>query len=364
MKVMTVVGARPQFIKAALLSSVFKEKNVAETIIHTGQHYDDKMSDIFFRQMNIPTPKFNLNIRAGTHGSMTGRMLEGIEDVLLKERPDLLLVYGDTNSTLAAALAARKLNIPIAHVEAGLRNFDFTIPEDVNRTLTDRISDLLFCPTEAALRNLINEGFDKFPCKIVRTGDLMADLVSVFKTSLPIGDSSLNSYIKDLPVNGVLLTIHRQESTQPVILREIIMFLNEVSLESEIIFPIHPRTSKILAELDLKLSDKINVIEPVGYVEMQFLLSQCDHVITDSGGLQKEAYLHKKVSLLLMNYTPWVELVDNSCTVTSNLDYESLISSYAKMKAITPEFNTQLYGDGNSRYDMVREIINFRHERI
>jgi UDP-GlcNAc3NAcA epimerase len=364
MKILTVVGARPQFIKAAVVSAVFNEKEIEEILLHTGQHYDKNMSEIFFKQMGIPHPKYNLNIKSNTHGSMTGRMLEGIEEILLKERPEMLLVYGDTNSTLAAALAARKLNIPIAHVEAGLRNFDFSVPEDVNRTITDRISDLIFCPTETAIENLLNEGFDNFPCKVVKTGDLMADSVSLFKLILKNNLSSLDPVVLGLPTNSILLTIHRQETTKPEVIKDVVKFLNEIAKDKIFIFPMHPRTRSVVKELNLVFHDNIHVIEPVGYLEMQYLLSKCNHVITDSGGLQKEAYLHCKPSLLLMNFTPWVELVQNYCSVTTELNYEDIKRNYKRSLCLNSNFNSNLYGDGNSRYQIVNEIIKYNYDKL
>ncbi len=359
MKVVTVVGARPQFIKAALISNEFKRREICEVIVHTGQHYDTNMSEIFFEQMNIPKPTHNLNIQATTHGSMTGRMLEGIEQALLSEKPDMLLVYGDTNSTLAAALAARKLNIPIAHVEAGLRNFDFTVPEDVNRTLTDRISDLLFCPTDTAIENLHKEGFASFPCKLVRTGDLMADSVMVFREIIQKFPEKVNQEISQLPQHGILVTIHRQETTKPEVIGSVIEFLNRVAETQTIIFPIHPRTKKVIQEAGLKLNANVHCIDPVGYLEMQYLLTTCQHVITDSGGLQKEAYLHRKKSLLLMNFTPWVELIDSNCSVTTELDITLMWEQFQKSLVLNANFDGMLYGHGHSREEIVNEIVNY-----
>lgn len=364
MKIITVVGARPQFIKAALISRELKRKGIDEIIVHTGQHYDENMSDIFFNQMGIPKPKYNLKIQANTHGSMTGRMIEGIEEILIREEPDVLVVYGDTNSTLAAALAARKLNIRIAHIEAGLRNFDFTVPEDVNRVLTDRISDILFCPTDTAMTNLLNEGFESFPCRIVRTGDLMADCVSVFGKMLKDENVLLKSEIPNLPKDGVLVTIHRQETTKPNILKDVVAFLNKISLDHPIIFPIHPRTQKVINSLGLKLDNRVQVIDPVGYLEMQYLLKFCLHVITDSGGLQKEAYLHKKKSLVLMNFTPWVELIDNKCSITTELNFKDMMCNFKNSQELDSKFDTNLYGNGNSREQIVEEIIKLKNDKL
>lgn len=360
MKIFTVVGARPQFIKAALVSRELQQAGVEEHILHTGQHYDDNMSNIFFREMNIPAPRYNLGIRGKTHGEMTGKMLMGIEEKLLDSKPDIVLLYGDTNSTLAGALAARKLNIPIAHVEAGLRNFDFTIPEDVNRTITDRLSAILFCPTDIAIENLQKEGFHNFPCKLVRTGDLMADSALVYTSMLEEKPSLVSSVVKKIDKPFIVCTIHRQESTQKEVLPFIVDFLNEVASEEYILFPIHPRTRKLCEEWELKFHENINIIDPVGYFDMQYLLKNCTHVITDSGGLQKEAYLHKKYSLLLMDFTPWEELVAHGFCQTTALNASSLQLNYVKSRQLKGGFDTVLYGDGNARKEIVQELINWK----
>jgi UDP-GlcNAc3NAcA epimerase len=363
MKIITVVGARPQFIKAALVSAEFKEKKIEEVIVHTGQHYDENMSGIFFEQMGIQHPKYNLEIKANTHASMTGRMMEKIEEVLLLENPDMLLVYGDTNSTLAAALAARKLNIPIAHVEAGLRNFDFRIPEDVNRTLTDRISDILFCPTDTAVTNLLNEGFANFPCRIVKTDDIMADSVKIYSELIDKNPSSVSDIIREFIKPAYLLcTVHRQESTTVKALPEIVSALNKISSDFQIMFPIHPRTKKLIAELGLSFSENVKVIEPVGYLEMQYLLKSSSGVITDSGGLQKEAYLHGKYSLLLMDFTPWVELVESNVSVPTKIDFNSIMSNYKQFSKLNGRFDQYLYGKGEARIQIVENLMTYLNQ--
>lgn len=363
MKIITVVGARPQFIKAALVSAVFKEKKIEEVIVHTGQHYDENMSGIFFEQMGIQHPKYNLEIKANTHASMTGRMMEKIEEVLLLENPDMLLVYGDTNSTLAAALAARKLNIPIAHVEAGLRNFDFRIPEDVNRTLTDRISDILFCPTDTAVTNLLNEGFANFPCRVVKTDDIMADSVKIYSELIKKNPSSISKSISNLSNKDFLLcTVHRQESTTPKALSEIVSALNKISANIDIVLPIHPRTNKLIDELGLTFSENVKVIDPIGYIDMQYLLSVCFGVITDSGGLQKEAYLHGKYSLLLMDFTPWVELVESQVSVATKIDFDSILNNYEKFSNLNGRFDQLLYGNGEARIQIVENLLTFLNQ--
>lgn len=360
MKIVTVVGARPQFIKAAMVSRVLKSNGIQEIIIHTGQHYDDNMSKVFFEQMSIPDPQYNLHIQECTHGAMTGKMLAGIEAVLTKEMPDMVVVFGDTNSTLAGALASRKLNIPVAHVEGGLRNFDFTIPEDVNRTLTDRISSIIFCPTDTAVENLLKEGFASFDIKVVRTGDLMADSVFYFSRLVNERPDIIDSSVKALPEDGVLVTIHRQETTKPAVLSEVVGFLNDTANSHQLIFPIHPRTRKVLQDLGDEISTRIHVIEPVGYLEMQYILSRSSHVITDSGGLQKEAYLHGKKSLLLMDFTPWVELVSGGYSITASLTRENLNAAFQRSLNLDGDFSIKLYGEGNASEEIVNEILNYR----
>lgn len=284
-KIITIIGARPQFIKAAILSKTFSESGkINEVIIHTGQHFDFNMDKIFFNELKIPEPIYNLNINSLSHGIMTGRMLIQIEKILFDEKPDYVLVYGDTNSTLAGALAAKKLYINLIHVEAGLRSFNMRMPEEINRILTDRISDLLFCPTDNAVQNLLNEGFQNFACTIINSGDVMLDLVIYFqKTNKDLKNPYLS--MKDF----ILCTIHREENTQNSDrLISILNGLNRLSREIEIILPLHPRTRKIINDLNLKINFK--TIEPVGYFKMMNLLQKCKLVITDSGGLQKEAF--------------------------------------------------------------------------
>jgi UDP-GlcNAc3NAcA epimerase len=360
MKIITIIGARPQFIKAALVSQELKKQGIEEVILHTGQHYDKNMSDIFFTQLGIPAPKYNLEIKANLHGEMTGKMLMGIEEVMLKETPDMTLVYGDTNSTLAAALASRKLNIPIAHVEAGLRNFNFMIPEDVNRTLTDRISDILFCPTNTAVQNLMEEGFAKFPCEVIKTDDIMADSVNIFSKMILQNPNLVSKEILEICKNEFLLcTVHRQESTSKQALPIIVEALNYISNEKNIIFPIHPRTKKLCAELDIQFNKNVIVIDPVGYFDMQYLLNATSGVITDSGGLQKEAYLHSKYSLLLMSYTPWVELVSNKVSVTTEIDSDAILNNYNNFKKLSGNFDQYLYGKGEARVQIVQALKSY-----
>jgi len=356
-KIVTVLGARPQFIKAAMVSrELAGEESLQEIIIHTGQHFDTEMSEIFFREMDIPSPAYNLGVSGGTHGTMTGRMMMELEPILIKEKPGLLLLYGDTNSTLAGALVARKLNIPIAHVEAGLRNFDMRIPEDVNRILTDRVSALLFCPTNVAIENLKKEGFESFPCAIIKTGDLMFDAVVHYAQLL--SSKQHTSQIKK-PQKYILCTIHRALNTEPPGIFETFEALNSIAGSEKIIFPIHPRTKKALLQNHIELHPNIVSLPPQGYLDMVDLLKDCSSVITDSGGLQKEAYALKKKSLLLMSYTPWEELVENQFSVVTGIEKKAILKQWEELQTLMPDFNIQLYGTGNTGKCILKEIKSF-----
>jgi UDP-GlcNAc3NAcA epimerase len=325
MKVATVIGARPQFIKAATVSRAFTKSGVEEIIIHTGQHFDANMSDVFFREMEIPEPHYHLEINSLSHGAMTGRMLEKIEEVLIKEKPGVVLVYGDTNSTLAGALAASKLHIPVAHVEAGLRSFDMNMPEEVNRILTDRISQYLFCPTKTAVKNLMKEGFEYFPCSIEQPGDVMYDAVMFYKEKAQAASSILkNTGLK--PQGFALVTLHRAENTNDTVrLKNICNALNEIHKTLPVLLPLHPRTKGFLASQ--KISLEVKVIDPVGYFDMISLLDNCRLVLTDSGGLQKEAYFFSRFCITLRDQTEWVELVESGANELAGANTERIATS-------------------------------------
>jgi len=356
-KIITIIGARPQFIKAALVSrELKKEKHIEEIIIHTGQHFDTNMSDIFFEELELEKPKYNLKINGGYHGEMTGKMMQELEPILLKETPNAILLYGDTNSTLAGAITGRKLNIPVFHVEAGLRNNDMTVPEDVNRILTDRISTLLFCPTPIAIDNLINEGFKKFDCQLITTGDLMYDAALHFSRS----NYKSEKIISIRPKYAYsLVTIHRSHNTDASGIFEVFGALNEIALNKKLLFPIHPRTKKAIEEYNIKLHPNIILIEPQGYRSMIDLINGADELITDSGGIQKEAYALNKKALLLMNYTPWVELVENGFSIVTEIKKEEILKQYCKLNKLNPDFSMKLYGNGNSSYIIVKSICEY-----
>lgn len=291
MKIVTVVGARPQFVKAAVVSHVLREKH-QEVLVHTGQHYDANMSAIFFEELGIPEPDYNLGIRSGTHGKMTGEMLAAVENVLLSEKPDALLVYGDTNSTLAGALAAVKLHIPVYHIEAGLRFGSFSMPEEVNRVLTDRISEKLFCPTKSAVDYLEAEGIRR---NVYLTGDVMYD-------AYLNASARADRRAPGKPGRYYLLTVHREENSNPGALTEV--FRAMAQLDARVIYPVHPRNAKLARSL---AHPNVELIEPVGYFEMVGLLNHCEKVITDSGGLQREAFFAGKPCVTLLDHAVWPE---------------------------------------------------------
>ena len=357
LKIVTIVGARPQFIKAAAVSrEVGKHPEIEEVIIHTGQHFDKNMSSIFFDEMDIPKPKYELNINSMSHGSMTGRMIEEIEKILIDEKPQWVMVYGDTNSTLAGALAAKKLHINVAHVEAGLRSFNLKMPEEINRILTDRISDVLFCASSAGLANLKNEGFDGYPCDVMFIGDVMFDAVNYYNNLLREKRVGHWTFM-DSPF--ALATIHREENTNDnSVFRSIVEALNRIHEELvPVVIVLHPRTRKLLKSNNIKL--KVHVIDPVGYFEMLNFINHSKFVITDSGGLQKEAYFLGKRGLIVRNETEWVELVESGNNLLAgNSNINRLIS------AATDILNSDLhvekgnfYGDGTASEKIVEYFL-------
>lgn len=352
MKIVTIIGARPQFIKAASLSrEIAKHVNIKEVIVHTGQHFDANMSDVFFDEMKIPKPKYNLDVNSLDHGAMTGRMLEKIEEILKVEKPNWLLVYGDTNSTLAGALAAKKMHIKVAHIEAGLRSFNMDMPEEVNRILTDRISDVLFCPTDEAINNLINEGYGNINSLVVNVGDIMYDS-ALFYSKLAKMNTQYNTNEK-----YVLATIHRAENTDDEIkLRNIFKALDKVHKTYEVVLPLHPRTKKYLEKYQIETS--ITLIEPVGYLEMVSLIKNSVGVITDSGGLQKEAYFFHKRCFTLRDQTEWVELVKANCNQLIDVKKDPIASLILESLSITPDFFNKIYGDGTTSRKIIEVLIN------
>jgi UDP-GlcNAc3NAcA epimerase len=358
MKIMTVIGARPQFIKAGSVSRCIKAKqqqglNVEEIIVHTGQHYDFNMSDIFFDEMEIPKPQYNLGIGGTTHGAMTGQMIEKLEKVMMEVLPDWVMLYGDTNSTLAGAIAASKLNIEVAHVEAGLRSFNMKMPEEINRILTDRISSVLFCPTSKAFNQLKAEGLDRWEsgAKAVLSGDVMYD-GALFYRNKSIKPDFINEVRK-----FVLCTIHRAENTSNKNnLFNIVKALKIISKQIDIILPLHPRTKKIIENLDLDLTG-ITVVDPVGYLNMIWLLDKCSMVITDSGGLQKEAFFFSKYCITLREETEWSELIEYGVNRLVGSSEKSIIEAFDYAIGYNGNFDMRPYGDGNSSSVIVDYLI-------
>jgi UDP-GlcNAc3NAcA epimerase len=338
-KIVTIVGARPQFIKAAAVSRKLRERH-EEILVHTGQHYDYEMSGIFFDGLELPRPKASLGVGSGTHGTQTGAMLKAIEDVLLVERPDCTLVYGDTNSTLAGALAASKLSVPIAHVEAGLRSFNRRMPEEINRVMTDHLSHLLLCPSKTAVSNLAAEGISQ---NVHLVGDVMLDVLNWAKQRLgPNPRAILERFGLDKQAY-LLATVHRSENTDEVgRLSSILNAFN--SVDEPVVFPVHPRARKIMTEMGFRPEPHVHVIDPLGYLDMVALLGSARLVLTDSGGVQKEAYWLGVPCLTLRNETEWVETVEAGWNVLVGSDANQIVDAVYSFSP--PDSRPVLYGDG------------------
>ena len=360
MKLVTILGARPQFIKAGTVSRAIREFNcnsksvITEVIVHTGQHYDANMSDVFFDEMHIPKPDYYLGVGGNGHGAMTGQMLEKIEEVLIKEKPDWVLVYGDTNSTIAGALAASKLHIKVAHVEAGLRSFNMQMPEEVNRILTDRISTKLFCPTQVAVDNLAKEGIDFWggASRPQLVGDVMQDGAFFYsKLAEKPGLFALDEKF-------VLSTIHRAENTDhPVRLKQIIAALSEIAKQRQVVLPLHPRTRKIVESQGIDLTF-LTIIEPIGYLNMIWLIQHCECVLTDSGGLQKEAFFFEKPCITMRDETEWVELVETGVNFLVGASQQKIVEAYQQACESEFEFDQSLYGGGKASKIIIESLIS------
>jgi len=360
-KILTIIGARPQFVKAAVLSRLIRCEEwkalFHETILHTGQHYDENMSEIFFRDMQIPKPDIHLHIGGTTHGAMTGQMLIEIEAALIRVKPDMVLVYGDTNSTLAGALAASKLHIPVVHVEAGLRSYNMHMPEEQNRILTDHLSTWLFCPTDTAVKNLGREGITN---GVHQVGDIMYDATLYYQNVLlneeKQGLNRLeNIGLKKIPQQFLLATIHRAENTDDATrLAQIVEALSAAPFE--IIFPLHPRTRKKLAEAGIILKHNVHVIEPIGYLEMLALEMKAKAIITDSGGVQKEACFMQKPCITLREETEWVETVEKGWNTLTGPDKNKILKAVNKLN--TPNDTINLYGNGKTGVNVLEILFN------
>ena len=355
LKIATIVGARPQFIKIASVSRRLR-RDAEEVLIHTGQHYDNNLSNIFFEELDIPHPKYNLGIGSGSHGHQTGQMMEKIEEVLIDEKPDWVFVYGDTNSTLAGALAAGKLHIKIAHIEAGLRSYNRLMPEEINRVLTDHISDLLFCPSDVAVSNLSKEGITE---GVINVGDVMVDSL-LFASKKAKESSNIEQAYGVMPGEYLLATLHRAENTD--VSHRLSNILEAFSaIGTPILFPMHPRTRKAISEFgfDEKLSNPlIKIIQPVGYLDMVLVEQSARMILTDSGGIQKEAYVLKVPCITLRDETEWVETVQTGWNILVGADIHKIVDAVKNFQE--PANHPQLYGDGNAGQRIIDHILNYQ----
>lgn len=356
MKVVSVVGARPQFIKCAPVSRELR-KSSEEIMVHTGQHYDANLSQSFFDELHIPPPHYHLGVGSGTHGYQTAAMLKGIEDVLITEKPDLVLVYGDTNSTIAGALAAAKLRIPLAHIEAGLRSYNKDMPEEINRVVTDHCSDLLFCPTKTAVFNLKKEGITR---GVHLVGDVMYDAL-LFNIDLAKKSRILEQLLVESK-NYVLATLHRASNTDDCdALKRIITGLSRT--EYTVIFPAHPRTRKAFESFGISPSENVRVIEPVGYLEFLKLESEAAAIVTDSGGVQKEAYLLRVPCITVREETEWVETIEDGWNILVGTNTDLIVKMAQEFRPNAEQRN--LFGDGTASKKIVQILREYRrNERM
>ncbi len=377
-KLLTIIGARPQIIKAAAISRAIREKfagQVEEHILHTGQHYDDNMSEVFFRELGIPAPDYNLHAGSGSHGVQTAKIIEGVEDTLTRNHYDGVVVYGDTNSTLAAAVAASKIHVPVFHVEAGLRSFNMAMPEEINRIVCDQLSSLLFTPTKTGLQNLQAEGFDSIKCrvkfadgrgqKVVLSGDVMYDNSMYFSSMADI-KSDIIERMGLSHRNFILATIHRPANTDnPENLRAIFRALGDIAASGvDVVFPCHPRTRKKILDFRLEIDDfggKLKLIDPASFFEIIRLEKNARVVMTDSGGVQKEAFFYGTPCVILRPETEWVEIVDAGAGIIADADYERIIKAYEEL-AGKPVHFPPLFGDGHASEKIIREIIKYIDE--
>ncbi len=375
-KILTVIGARPQIIKSSALDRAIKKsysKEIQEVILHTGQHYDDTMSDVFFREMGISQPNYNLNVGSGTHGKQTASMIEGIENIALIEKPAAIVVYGDTNSTLAAAITASKLKIPLVHIEAGLRSFNKTMPEEINRIVCDHCSTLLFTPTISGYNNLIKEGFNQnnespFTINnpgVFHCGDVMYDNTLYF-SDVAEASSNIISDLELINKDFLLVTIHRDSNTDvPERLNAILEAINEISIKEhvQIVFPMHPRTKASLEKMGKSAMDAIKknplfkIIQPASFLEMLLLEKHCSMILTDSGGVQKEAFFLHKPCIVLRSETEWVELVECGNSILADANAQRIKDAYAHYKSKKNIAYQKLYGNGKAAEFICQEII-------
>tara|TARA_Y100000294_G_scaffold157819_1_gene159693 strand:- start:794 stop:1891 length:1098 start_codon:yes stop_codon:yes gene_type:complete len=361
MKIITIIGARPQFIKAAVVSKLLKNQDkIEEIIVHTGQHYDEKMSGLFFNELEMPVPAYNLGVGSASHGEQTARMIEEIEKILLKEKPGLVLLYGDTNSTLAGSIAAAKMRSKIVHVEAGLRSFNKTMPEEINRIITDRVSDILFCPTVTAVENLKKEGIKE---GVYLVGDVMYDSILCFEKECNVMTETLKKIIleKENETKRFLLaTIHREENTNSM--EKLSSILGAMGqMNEKIILPLHPRTFKYIRNEKLSCKNNIKVIDPVSYKEMLYLVKNASIVLTDSGGIQKEAFIFGVPCITFREETEWIETVESGMNKLVGSSAKSILEVYneylVNRKNLVPNPG-DYYGNGNSARKIIEILTN------
>ena len=355
-KIVTIVGARPQFIKAAAISRVVRSQyadQVQEILVHTGQHFDENMSKVFFDELDIPEPKYNLEISGGNHGAMTGRMLEAVENVLLAERPDWVLIYGDTNSTLAGALAAVKLHFPVAHVEAGLRSFNMRMPEEINRIVADRISTQLFCPTQTAVDNLKSEGVTE---GVHNVGDVMYD-VALFYRDRARQQSKVMEQLGLKPGAFALATCHRAENTDDRSrLSQILSALTTLAEQMPVVLPLHPRTRKLVSEYGLSRHlEKLVLTDPLSFLDMVALEQAAQMILTDSGGVQKEAFFYNVPCITMRDETEWVETVEAGWNQLVGADCAKIIAAVNDIRR--PGTQTMPYGEGCASQQILNRLL-------
>ena len=372
-RLLTVIGARPQIIKAAAISRTVREKfagQVEEHILHTGQHYDANMSEVFFRELGIPEPDYNLHVGSGSHGVQTARIIEGIESVLTEQHYDGVIVYGDTNSTLAAAVAASKIHVPVFHVEAGLRSFNMGMPEEINRIVCDQLSSVLFTPTLTGLRNLESEGFSSIKSRVrfadgrgqrvVLSGDVMYDNSMYFSAMADV-QSDIIERLGLKYRQFVLATIHRPANTDnPENLKSILRALSDIAAKGmDVVLPLHPRTKKRIEDLGLQIEDfRLKVIEPASFFEIIRLEKNAAIVMTDSGGVQKEAFFYGTPCVILRPETEWVEIVEAGAGIIADADYERIMAAYEALVNKPVQFPA-LFGDGHASEKIISEIIEY-----
>ena len=376
-KTLTVIGARPQFIKAAALSRAIRNRfsdKIQEVIVHTGQHYDDNMSRVFFEEMQIPHENYNLKVGSESHGKQTATMISGIEELLLKEKPDCVVLYGDTNSTLAGAVAASKIHVPVVHIEAGLRSFNKSMPEEINRIVCDHCSTLLFSPTRKGYKNLLKEGFPEFSQrpytadnpKIYHCGDIMYDNALYF-SELAENKSDILSQYELKADNYILATIHRDNNTDnPERFASIFLALNKISIESKlkIVLPLHPRTSKALqSNLKKEVYDAMRsnpnfvLMPPASFLEMIVLEKNCMLICTDSGGVQKESFFFKKPCIILRPETEWVELVESGTAILTDVDEKKILYAFTQFRNKKNLAFPPIFGNGRASEFICEEIV-------